>query len=199
MNMDDTVTAGMEQLRKELPWFAELIEKAQMDTSGEYVGNIWLEKYNGKEIFVTNMRIEDPLRNVFHYFDRAGNSVEVEDSELLNMKFNTVVYSNDPSSKRQIEIPDIDASIAACGVKQPQKNLPWLAITVIKAQADRTGNYWGWIWLESYNGEDVFVINMMLGSGGIMYRTFDCSGNPVQTPAPDRLKFDQMIYSNVPF
>jgi hypothetical protein len=37
---------------------------------------------------------------------------------------------------------------------------------------DKTGNYWGTIWLEKYKGQDVFVTNMGLGSGGIMYYFF---------------------------
>jgi hypothetical protein len=64
----------------------------------------------------------------------------------------------------------------ACDVDQPQENLPWLKELIKKAKTDKTGNYVGFIWLEHYNGKDIFVTNMMLGSGGILNYYFDCSG-----------------------
>jgi hypothetical protein len=72
---------------------------------------------------------------------------------------------------------DTPAPVAACGCEQSQKDLPWLKELIKKANTDKTGNYWGTIWLEKYKGQDIFVTNMMLGSGGIMYWFFDCSGN----------------------
>jgi hypothetical protein len=173
-NDPDAIAAcGCEQPEKELPWLKELIETAETDDSGDYSGSIWLEKYNGQDVFVTNMRMSDPL-HVFRFFDCSGNNLSIEDSELLNMKFATEIFSNRP---KKIEIPDIDNAITACNVHQPQKELPWLAAMIIKAEADMSGNYWGTIWLEKYKGQDIFVTNMMLGSGGIMYYFFDCSGN----------------------
>jgi hypothetical protein len=80
-------------------------------------------------------------------------------------------------SSNKIEIPDIDENIVACGIHQPQKNLPWLKTLIEKAETDQTGNYWGKIWLVNYKGQDIFVTNMMLGSGGVSYWVFDCEGN----------------------
>jgi hypothetical protein len=76
-----------------------------------------------------------------------------------------------------IEIPDIDENITACGVHQPQRNLPWLSELIRKAETDSTGNYRGTVWLVQYEGRDIFVTNMMLGSGGVANWFFDCSGN----------------------
>jgi hypothetical protein len=70
-----------------------------------------------------------------------------------------------------------DEKNAECGTDNPQENLPWLKAWIEKAETDQTGNLKGTIWLVSYNGKDVFVTNMMLGSGGIAYWLFDCSGN----------------------
>lgn len=67
--------------------------------------------------------------------------------------------------------------ITACGCGQAQENLPWLKELIKKAETDQTGNYWGTIWLVKYKGQDLFVTNMMLGSGGIANYVFDCSGN----------------------
>jgi hypothetical protein len=72
-----------------------------------------------------------------------------------------------------------DDEITACDVVQPQKNLKWLAELINKANTDTTGNYFGTIWLEEYNNQDIFVTNMGLGSGGLLYHVFDCSGNPI--------------------
>ena len=65
----------------------------------------------------------------------------------------------------------------ACGCKEPSEELPWLKNLIEKAKNDKTGNYLGYIWLENYKGQDIFVTNMMLGSGGIMNWFLDCSGN----------------------
>jgi hypothetical protein len=70
-----------------------------------------------------------------------------------------------------------DNRIRACGIDDPAKKLPWLAELINKAENDNSGNYLGTIWLEKYNEQDIFVTDMMFGSGGIMYYFFDCSGN----------------------
>jgi hypothetical protein len=70
-----------------------------------------------------------------------------------------------------------DENIVACGMHQPQKNLPWLKELIEKAEIDRTGNYVGTIWLVRYREQDIFVTNMGLGSGGILYWFLDCVGN----------------------
>ena len=70
-----------------------------------------------------------------------------------------------------------DTTISACGVTDPAKNLTWLAELIETAKADDTGHYLGRIWLEKFKEQDIFVTDMMLGSGGIAYWFFDCSGN----------------------
>jgi hypothetical protein len=65
----------------------------------------------------------------------------------------------------------------ACGINQPHKNLPWLSAWIKKAETDKTGNCWGTIWLVRYKDQDLFVTDMMLGSGGVLYWIMDCSGN----------------------
>ncbi|MEK7718447.1 MAG: hypothetical protein AAB347_02370, partial [Bacteroidota bacterium] len=41
---------------------------------------------------------------------------------------------------------------------------------------DKTGNYVGSIWIITYEGSDIIVTDMALGSGGILYYFFDCNG-----------------------
>jgi hypothetical protein len=76
-----------------------------------------------------------------------------------------------------MEIPDAEGDVTACGVRQPQKNLPWLRELTEKAKTDSTGNYQGTVWLVKYMDRDIFVTDMMLGSGGVANWFFDCSGN----------------------
>lgn len=98
-------------------------------------------------------------------------------------------------------------NITACNTKEPQKNLPWLAEMIAKAESDKTGNYEGTIWLEKYKGQDVFVTNMMLQSGGIAYWFFDCSGNNIAPKDKDTdfdsfmadMKLNVIVYSNAPY
>ena len=102
------------------------------------------------------------------------------------------------SCKQEIE----EKETSACGVDNPAKNLLWLAELIEKAENDKAGHYMGQIWLESYKGKDVFVTDMMLGSGGIAYWFFDCSGNHFLVEDVDiqsfvsNMKLDVIIYSS---
>lgn len=64
----------------------------------------------------------------------------------------------------------------ACGVEDIGNNLKWLNDIIITSKTDKTGNYIGRIWYEKYNHQDFIVSDMMLGSGGLAYHTFNCSG-----------------------
>jgi hypothetical protein len=95
----------------------------------------------------------------------------------------------------------VDDEITACGVSQPQKKLEWLVKLIDKANTDITGNYIGTIWLEEYNNQDFFVTNMGIGSGGLAYHVFDCTGNPVIIEDTEdfiqHLKKNIVLYSNI--
>ena len=56
------------------------------------------------------------------------------------------------------------------------ENLPWIEKLIALSTADNTGNYLGCVWLEKFEGMDVYVTNMAFGSGGVMYYYFDRSG-----------------------
>jgi hypothetical protein len=56
------------------------------------------------------------------------------------------------------------------------ENLQWLEKLIDLSKNDKTGNYYGRIWLDNFKGKEIFVTNMMLGSGGVMYYFFDNSG-----------------------
>jgi hypothetical protein len=66
--------------------------------------------------------------------------------------------------------------VNACGISDIGNNLPWLKEIITKSLDDNTGNYWGRIWCKKYKNQDYIVIDMMLGSGGLAYHTFNCSG-----------------------
>jgi hypothetical protein len=111
--------------------------------------------------------------------------------------FCCILFLNSCEAELNNEAID-EKAINACGVTDPTKNLPWLVELIEKAKSDMTGNYYGIIWLEKYNEQDVFVTNMMLGSGGIAYYVFDCEGNPVTIENAldffNNLKKDVVIY-----
>jgi len=64
-----------------------------------------------------------------------------------------------------------------CGCENPQEELTWLKELIQKADTDKTGNYWGCIWHGKFRGKDIFITEMMLGSGGVAFWAFDCKGN----------------------
>ena len=74
-------------------------------------------------------------------------------------------------------IQDDSNTICDCNFSKNQDSLPWLNELIQKEKTDTTSNYLGCIWLENFKGKDIFVTNMMFGSGGIMNWFFDCEGN----------------------
>lgn len=119
----------------------------------------------------------------------------------------------EPEPERPIEVIgercNVDTTITACGIYHPQKNLPWLAEFIEKAEIDTTLNYSGWIWLEQFKGKDLFVVRMMLQSG-VFNHFFDCEGNNAVPDQSDpiypefesfsvKMKLETLVYTNVPF
>jgi hypothetical protein len=93
--------------------------------------------------------------------------------------------------------------IKACGVNDPLNNLNWLYNIVVKSSTDNSGNYLGDIWIVSYEGNDFIITDMALGSGGVMYHIFDCSGNPLNKLAEyeeilNELSDKILLFSNKP-
>jgi len=68
-------------------------------------------------------------------------------------------------------------TVNACGLNDIGNNLPWLKDIITKSIDDNTGNYWGRIWCKKYNNQYYIVTDMMLGSGGLLYHTFNCAGD----------------------
>ncbi|MEA4903580.1 MAG: hypothetical protein VB075_11055 [Petrimonas sp.] len=99
------------------------------------------------------------------------------------------------SCERNIENKEV---ISACGINEPQKNIEWLSKLIDKAKNDKTGNYMGTIWLEKYKGNDIFITNMSMGSGAIAFYFFDCQGNSFVPESFSEIKFNTVIYTNVP-
>ena len=84
------------------------------------------------------------------------------------------VFSCDKSQPNETKPNGV---ITACGCEDIQRDLSWLAELIEKSKNDETGNYVGTIWLVNFKGQDIFVTDMMLGSGGILNYFIDCSGN----------------------
>ena len=73
LKYNEIITAcGCEQPQENLSWLKELITKAENDKTGNCIGTIWLIKYKGKDIFVTDMALgSGGIANYF--FDCSGN------------------------------------------------------------------------------------------------------------------------------
>ena len=130
------------------------------------------------------------------------------------------------SCNSKSESTDTEEMTVCDGCTLPQENIPWLKNLIDSSKTDKTGNLYGCIWLENFKGQDIFVTNMGLGSGGVMYWFFDCSGNHFihrdwgydTCPACDfvgnhhvffedledtdfpmlNMKLDNLVYSNLP-
>jgi hypothetical protein len=102
-------------------WLTALIERAEEDRTGNYLGTIWLTKYKGQDLFVTDMRFASGLLG-YWFFECSGKHllwrsakepicpadpfvgadhfyVEDEDdfrSFIKEMELNIIVYSNFP-------------------------------------------------------------------------------------------------------
>jgi hypothetical protein len=100
--------------------------------------------------------------------------------------------------------------VANCGVKNPAQDLPWLKEIITKAEEDKAtmahkGNYLGTIYLDTYQNQSVFMIKMMMGSGGLYAYLFGCDGKRVafskegvETVFTDIEKRNNVLYTNIP-
>ncbi|TAF80576.1 MAG: hypothetical protein EAZ14_06240 [Runella slithyformis] len=97
--------------------------------------------------------------------------------------------------------------LAACGFDNPKQQLSWLKDLIAKADEDRAtmafkGNYLGIIYLEKYQNQDVFWVEMMMNSGGLMGRAFQCEGTIIEFTNETGQNFhkglrrDVVVYSN---
>ncbi|SFF17770.1 hypothetical protein [Spirosoma endophyticum] len=98
---------------------------------------------------------------------------------------------------------------SSCGVKNPAKDLPWLKDIITKANEDKAtmahqGNYMGSIYLESLRDEPVFLVKMMMGSGGLAGYFFRCDGQRVYPTAEEittvvaGYQNKKVVYANLP-
>ncbi|MBC7920938.1 MAG: hypothetical protein H7Z75_07570 [Ferruginibacter sp.] len=105
--------------------------------------------------------------------------------------------------------PGPKSLVTICGVKDSAKELAWLKEIIAKAEDDRTnktysGNYLGSVYLEKFNGQDVFYTDMAMGSGGLAFRLFTCDGQPVSFSSNEQMlsfvkavQKSKLIYSNL--
>ena len=125
-------------------------------------------------------------------------------------------------SHEKLNDDDDDVITLSDGSTLHLENYQWLKKLIESSKTDKTGNYMGCIWLEKFKGQEIFVTNMMLGSGGIMHWFFDSSGNHFASKESNictacnfvgnhhvffedwnwegfSLKLDNLVYSPFPF
>ena len=166
---EPVITAcGVEDPATNFPWLAELIATAENDTTGKYLGTIWLEKYEEQDVFVVNMTLGSKIR-LYHFFDCQGEPVTVKNRRefLMHLKKDIVIYRK---------------PIVACGIADPATNIPWLAALIKRIIEDQPAGLRGEIFLVNFKGQDLFATT--LNFGGNMYYTFDCAGNHLDDSLP---------------
>ena len=96
---------GVKDPAKELAWLRDIITKAEADRinktySGNYIGAIYLERFNDKDVFHTNMAMgSGGLAMRVYYCD--GQSVSFADSDQMlafvhSLKKTNLIYTNMP-------------------------------------------------------------------------------------------------------
>jgi hypothetical protein len=75
-----------------ISWLQELVNPADSDQSGNFIGTIWLEKYKDDDIFVTNMAMGSG-GVAYYFFDCDGSSFIPEniDKFVIEMKLNIII------------------------------------------------------------------------------------------------------------
>jgi hypothetical protein len=115
--------------------------------------------------------------------------------------FSLIFFSCDKKEKDDYIAPCSKIiNFNACGVDDIGNNLKWLNDIINISTSDRTGNYIGRIWYKKYNNQDFIVTDMMLGSGGVAYHTYNCSGE--SSPVDDisfynSLSEKDILYTNI--
>jgi hypothetical protein len=187
-DVNEIRACGVSDPAKNLPWLAELIANAEKDTVNYYgILAIWLEKYNGQDIFVINTMlgsVGSAISNcsAYYVYDCQKNYVNILEEEkqdfFTNLKQDIVIYVSPNYPNKEIN---------ACGVIHPEKNNTWLAELIAKAEEDTLGKYYcGAIWLkQADNGADILVGNMSLFGGGSIFYGFDCQGNDANSSVVD--------------
>ncbi len=121
-----------------------------------------------------------------------------------------VLASCSEENLKQASVLSESISIAesACGTTE----LVWLQEIIKKAEEDKQnqtykGNYIGRIYQEDYQGEVVFFVRMMMGSGGLYGYFYQCDGNQLDFSNDDpkevesflqSLEKGKIIYKNTP-
>ncbi|SFF38130.1 hypothetical protein [Spirosoma endophyticum] len=106
--------------------------------------------------------------------------------------------------------PEPESRVTVCGVNDPAKELPWLKDLIAKADEDKAtlaykGNYIGKIYLENFRDQPVFIVQMMMGSGGIAMYLFRCDGQRIMDVTDKEIAttiagFERknLVYANAP-
>lgn len=91
--------------------------------------------------------------------------------------------------------------ITACGVKNPIKDIEWLADLISTAKNDTTGNYIGNIWITTFENKDYIITDMAMGAGGRIFHCYNCQGEIDNIPDFEfynKLSDEDIVFSNVP-
>lgn len=118
----------------------------------------------------------------------------------------TFLFPDCNKRDRKTPLEGIELAKKLCG-----NDMSWLSDIIAKAEEDKTsrryqGNYIGTVYLTSFQNRPVILINMPMGSGGLVYYAFDCNHQrlyPTENGQSDTFYTEtvakgKIIYSNGP-
>jgi hypothetical protein len=95
-NKEEKTVCGVKDPLKDLPWLNEIITLSKSDTTGFYIGTIWLTEYHGQELFVTDMSLGSGAI-AYAVFNCNGDIVPIDDLDFYNsLSEDDIIYSNMP-------------------------------------------------------------------------------------------------------
>lgn len=95
---EDTIICGVDDPATELSWLAEIIALAETDTTGNYLGTVYLEYYKNNPIFFTDMKMGSG-GVIGNWFNCDGSTFIIEDINEFqtfsnNMRLDKIIYTN---------------------------------------------------------------------------------------------------------
>ena len=93
---DLTSPCGVKNPIKDIEWLSDLVETAKNDTTGEYIGNIWITTFETKDYIISDMAMGAGGR-IFRCYNCSGEIDNVSDYAFFStLSDDDIVYSNVP-------------------------------------------------------------------------------------------------------
>ena len=95
---NEELVCGVNDPITELGWLSELVSKAETDTTGNYIGSIYLGNYRGKTVFVSDMAMGSGAIAYYFFYCDGSNLIFSETESPLDVDIykDKILYTNLP-------------------------------------------------------------------------------------------------------